>query len=93
MNQHIPDREPERRLPGPWTEADVQDELAFYGEMDAYDRARLEAEQRRGAELERWAIDDDDGEHGASETIQRWENERWTLPLRRSARALYAGYG
>ena len=48
MNQHIPDREPDRRpLPGPFTEAGVLDELQRY----AADRAYFEERYGKAPEL------------------------------------------
>ena len=72
------DREPDaplgyrRPLPGPHDEQGVQDALANHA-ADEYNFARQQA--REAAARLREAVDDD-GEHGASATIQRWEDER-----------------
>ena len=74
MNQHIPDREPERRpLPGPWTDAGVLDAYQLYVDERAYFEEMQSMKPVLGPGF--YAVDDD-GEHGASETITRWENDR-----------------
>lgn len=78
MNQHIPDREPERRpLPGPFRESDVIDALQRYADELADFELRYGLDHdAAGNEAELARLIDDDGEHGASDTIRRWEQER-----------------
>lgn len=85
MNAHIPDSEPpapmgwRRYLPGPHSEQGCIDEEWTAAEMDDYDRERIarEVDRENAAAAARAAAEDEwDAEHGMSESLRRWEDDR-----------------